>query len=96
MSNNYPPGVTGNEFAITGPDYERETEELCGDCDRGRGWVVEQGYRGDRWLTCLACGWTTDLEYADDDPDPDRAHDEELEGDSRNPETGFVEPDYRG
>lgn len=77
MSSNYPLGVTGNEFQIAGPDYERETSELCGDCDRGRGWVVEQGYRGDRWLTCLACGWATDLEPPE--PDPDRAHDEAVE-----------------
>lgn len=26
---NYPPGVTGNEYEIAGPDYERDEEREC-------------------------------------------------------------------
>lgn len=32
MSSNYPPGVTGNEYEIAGPDYEKDIEELCPKC----------------------------------------------------------------
>ena len=49
MSSNYPPGVTGNEFAIAGPDYERESGLTCPDCGDE---LTELGYRGDRWLSC--------------------------------------------
>lgn len=27
---NYPPGVTGNELEIAGPDYEQDEERYCG------------------------------------------------------------------
>ena len=73
MSGNYPPGVTGNEFAIAGPDYEKEADIPCGACG---GQTFELGYRGEHWITC-SCGWTTDLER--EGPDPDRAHDEAVE-----------------
>lgn len=26
---NFPPGVSGNELAIAGPDYEEESDQLC-------------------------------------------------------------------
>lgn len=32
MSGNYPPGVTGSEFEITGPDREWEDLRNCGAC----------------------------------------------------------------
>jgi len=67
---NYPPGVTGNEFAIAGPDYEKESDLPCGKCG---GPTMELGYRHERWIACQ-CGWTTDAE--EDEPDPDRAYDE--------------------
>ena len=68
---NYPPGVTGNEIEIAGPDYEKEwTEYPCPMCGEG---LYEEGYQGRRWLSC-ACGWTRDLE-PDDGPDPDAAYD---------------------
>jgi hypothetical protein len=53
MSSNYPPGVTGNELEIAGPDSEKEaTEEvvcynddcaLCGE---------EQEVEGEEWTYC--------------------------------------------
>ena len=74
MSNNYPPGVTGNEFAIAGPDYERESDTPCPECG---GATTELGYRGDHWLCCNECGHESDLERGE--PDPDRAYDEARE-----------------
>ena len=38
---NYPPGVTGSEYAIAGADYEQEVDEPCPKCG---GELVEQGY----------------------------------------------------
>ena len=29
---NYPPGVTGNEYEIAGPDYEKESDIPCPKC----------------------------------------------------------------
>lgn len=88
MSSNYPPGVTGNEYAIAGPDYERESDIRClvpvisgpdstGALPCGK-MTMEQGYHGDRWLVCEE-GHVTDLEPFDDEPDPDRAYDEAVE-----------------
>lgn len=74
MASNYPPGVTGNEYEIAGPDYSKETEELCPDCS---GPCMEEGYRGQRWLSCLNYDHTTDLEPPE--PDPDRSYDEERD-----------------
>ena len=77
---NYPLGVTGNEYAIAGPDYDKESDELCGhmipvtangmnherECDEP---TMEQGYGGNRWLVCDA-GHVTDLpEHEYDGPD---------------------------
>ena len=73
MSGNYPPGVTGNEFEIAGPEYEKESDIPCGKCG---GQTFELGYRREHWIAC-SCGWTTDLER--EEPDPDRAHDEAVE-----------------
>ncbi len=29
MLSNYPPGVTGNEYEIAGPDFEQEVDQEC-------------------------------------------------------------------
>lgn len=76
IMSNYPPGVTGNEFAIAGPDYERESEIVCPECG---GSTFELGYRRDRWLECEN-NHRTDLDPFDDGPDPDRKHDERRLG----------------
>lgn len=68
----YPPGVTGNEYEIAGPDYEKETDELCPrrmDADsinllsesNCEGFLIEQGYRGQRWVVCSKCNYQADL-----------------------------------
>ena len=76
--NNYPPGVSGNEYEIAGPDYEQELDELCckpyvGDARRCDGSMFELGYRGNRWKVCGECGYRVDLEsieYGRYDADP--------------------------
>ena len=73
MSSNYPPGVTGNEYAIAGPDYERESTIICDNCGHQ---MTELGYRGERWLSC-DCGNSDDLPPIE--TDPDRAYDEARE-----------------
>ena len=60
MNSNYPPGVTGNEYEIAGPDYERDVDEKCPTC--GLTSLVERGYRRDAWWVCLECGWTDDVD----------------------------------
>ena len=59
MASNYPPGVTGFEYEIQGPDYEHETEELCPKCG---GAMVEQSYHKSRWVVCCSCYYQRDLE----------------------------------
>lgn len=61
MSSNYPPGVTGNEYEIAGPDYEQDHPESCPKCGEH---MVEQGYRGQRWVVCVACDYQRDLDPA--------------------------------
>ena len=80
MASNFPPGVTGNEYEIAGPDYEKESDELCpailwygSECQAP---TMEQGFKGDRWLVCDN-GHTTDIEDPGDDPD--RKYDEERD-----------------
>ena len=80
---NYPPGVTGNEFAIAGPDIEQESNEYCEECQKDVD-GVEYAYRDDRWFIC-AEGHQTDLRpYTDlhdeDDGAYDRYVDRMLEG----------------
>ena len=57
---NYPPGVTGNEFEIAGPDYEQEVD---GECGNGHTELVELAYGGRAWLSCQVkgCYWQRDL-----------------------------------
>ena len=75
MTSNYPPGVTGNEFQIAGPDYERESDLPCPECGAP---TMELGYHHEHWLVCDN-DHTTDLEPLDEGPDPDRQHDEAIE-----------------
>mgnify|MGYP003679321021 FL=1 len=56
---NYPPGVTGNEYEIAGPDYERESDTYCSECGAQ---MIAQGYRDRHWMTCPACNHQEDTE----------------------------------
>lgn len=70
----YPPGVTGLEYEIAGPDHEEEREEHCIGCDAEIVQSVE-GYRGQEWFRCSLCGTQNDLEPGDFGPDPDELYD---------------------
>ncbi|PZR66791.1 MAG: hypothetical protein DLM66_12885 [Candidatus Dormiibacter spiritus] len=57
---NYPPGVTGFEYEIAGPDFECPDEQYCERCGSDQKGIVA-GYRGDQWFTCDRCDEVTDL-----------------------------------
>jgi hypothetical protein len=64
---NYPPGVTGYEREIQGPDEEWEEDRECEWCE-WQGRVEIQRYRREETWECPRCRrWTTDY----DDPGPD-------------------------
>jgi len=76
---NFPPGVTGREYAIAGPDYERDAEQPCPRC--GSANVVEDGYRRSRWLVCRDCNEARELADVEQGEDPDDARDRRMERD---------------
>lgn len=67
---NFPPGVTGGEYAIAGPDYERESGRYCRKCKDVE--MFELGYHGDKWLECPQCHRQVDLAPLARDPDYNR------------------------
>lgn len=69
---NYPPGVTGSEYAIAGSDYQLEVDGFCPECHLPD-ILIEEGYRGERWVYCgdPRCGYHDDLPRLDpSDMDP--------------------------
>ena len=56
----YPPGVTGNEYEIAGPDYEKELDKPCPKC--GQISLFEGCYHYDRWEYCSECDYQNELE----------------------------------
>ena len=60
MTSNYPPGVTGNEYQIAGPDYEHKVDGECPKCGE-RDVLFELGYHSSRWQICDTCGYQEDL-----------------------------------
>ena len=60
--NNYPPGVTGNEYEIAGPDYEVEVEGYCPNCDDPTR-LKEHGCQGVAIVNCANCGYEYDTQY---------------------------------
>ena len=77
----YPPGVTGFEPQIAGPDSERELpgeERECFDECEWAGEVdveeVRYGYTVTEYWTCPECGHEHETDVTDkydEDPDPD-------------------------
>jgi hypothetical protein len=63
---NFPPGVTGNEFAIAGPD--REWETTCAECDAPAAAACYDYH----WWTDCENGHHHDYDYG---PDPDEEYD---------------------
>ena len=78
MSDNYPPGVTGKELAIAGPDYEEESDDSCPQCGAEDG-VLKIGHQGNWWLYCNTCQQETTIDPPDPGDDPDRKYDEERD-----------------
>ena len=69
MGSNYPPGVTGAEYAIAGPDIETfMLHEVCEGC--GNQGMTLVTYRHDAWLACDECSAQRDYEL-EDTRDPD-------------------------
>jgi len=87
MSSNYPPGVTGNEYEIAGPDMESEDNRRCEECDKNTDHYIE-GYRGIVTIQCQACSDESDIsdEY---DGDPDKSMEDKKELDLWVQERGY-------
>ena len=65
---NYPPGVTGNEYEIAGPDDEWESEHYCEKCEKDTIFSCES-FRKQRSGVCSECDSDIDLGHTDDDID---------------------------
>lgn len=70
MGWNYPPGVTGNEYAIAGADSEWEEQHWCEQCLTTTVWAIER-YGSEAWATCVGCDASVE---ADLDPDDGRLY----------------------
>ena len=79
MLSNYPPGVTGNEWEIAGPDYEAEVEVVCPTCDNTTP-AFAIGFHGEAWLEgdCSFCGGEIQGPYCPED-DFDHAYDNDWD-----------------
>ena len=51
---NYPPGVTGNEYEIAGPDKEWEEQFVCKSCGFDDV-VIKQFYKYKTFWECPGC-----------------------------------------
>lgn len=62
----YPPGISGNEYEIAGPDQDGEDDRWCKDCEKEtlHEWAR---YRHDWWATCTECGRETDGVVGEED-----------------------------
>lgn len=60
---NYPPGCSGLEYEIAGPDSEQEgVERDCPTCETPQlGTML--GYRHEFWWVCDNCGEVDDIPY---------------------------------
>lgn len=88
--NNYPPGVTGNEFAISGPTEEWVETRECDQCDRETEHECWYHPTEGAWAECTVCGIEHDItEEYNSEPDPDSYQDwmrEEAEERRRDPD----------
>ena len=72
---NYPPGVTGNEYEIAGPDDEWESEHYCEKCEKDTMFSCES-FQKQRSGICSECDSDIDLGHTDDDIDWDAINDQ--------------------
>ena len=62
---NYPPGVTGNEYEIAGPDSEWEEDLYCAKCEKTTTFSCES-FQKQRSGVCSECESDIDLGHDDD------------------------------
>ena len=72
---NYPPGVTGREYEIAGPDDEWESEHYCEKCEKDTMFSCES-FQKQRSGICSECDSDIDLGHTDDDIDWDAINDQ--------------------
>ena len=72
---NLPPGVTGNEWQIAGPDWEDEEQHRCVPCDAVTTHAVVS-YHGSTWKTCEVCLHESVIEVPEDEGYEDRRQQE--------------------
>ena len=58
---NYPAGVSGTEFAISGPTFEDSAHMYCGYCDTEQNGTIQGHPDRGIWFICGECEQTTDL-----------------------------------
>lgn len=58
---NYPPGVTGGEYEVAGPDAEEEQERFCRHCEEVQPGMLQM-YRRRVWWVCDECGMGDDVD----------------------------------
>ena len=75
MGWNYPPGVTGREYEIAGPDDEWESEHYCEKCEKDTMFSCES-FQKQRSGICSECDSDIDLGHTDDDIDWDAINDQ--------------------
>ena len=75
MGWNYPPGVTGNEYHLAGPDSEWEEEHYCEKCEKDTLFHCES-FQKQRSGICSECDSNIDLGHTDDDIDWDAINDQ--------------------
>ena len=76
VGSNYPPGVTGNEYEIAGPDLMWEDEHFCEACDKYTEFDCES-FNKIVSGRCTVCASDIDLgTHGDYFIDPDRQKDE--------------------
>ena len=85
---NYPPGVTGNEYEIAGPDSEWEETHYCEKCEKDTVFSCES-FQKQRSGICSECDSDIDLGHADDYIDWDNVREEKEDLERHRIEMGW-------
>ena len=88
MGWNYPPGVTGNEYEIAGPDKEWEEEFYCEECDKDIIFHCES-FQKQRSGICGECDSAIDIGSTDDDIDWEGIAEQKADLDNHRIEMGW-------